>query len=65
MAQVLSEVMEPQVEKKKKARVLEERLLDTPYEADEQPQKDEEKNDENSTEHITFSAIQEFLNTQE
>ena len=46
MAQVLSEVMEPQVEMKKKARVLEERLLDTPYEADEQPQKDEEKNDE-------------------
>ena len=46
MAQVLSEVMEPQVEKKKKARVLEERLLDTPYEADEQPQKAEEKNDE-------------------
>ena len=46
MAQVLSEVMEPRSEKKKKARVLEERLLDTPYEADEQPRKDEEKNNE-------------------
>ena len=45
MAQVLSEVMEPQVEKKK-AKVLEERLLDVPYEEDEQPRKDEEKNDE-------------------
>ena len=46
MAQVLSEVIEPQVEKKEKARVFEERLLTTPYEADEQPQQDEEKNDE-------------------
>ena len=45
MAQVLSEVKEPTSEKKK-ARVLEERLLDTPYEADEQPRKDEEKNNE-------------------
>ena len=32
--------------KKKKAKVLEERLLDVPYEEDEQPRKDEEKNDE-------------------
>ena len=46
MAQALSEVMEPQSEKKKKAKVLEERLLDVPYEEDEQPRKDEEKNDE-------------------
>jgi|TARA_B100001094_G_scaffold214841_1_gene208886 hypothetical protein len=46
MAQVLSEIVEPQVEKKKRARILEERLLDTPFEADEQPRKDEEKNNE-------------------
>ena len=46
MAQVLSEVMEPQSEKKKKSKVLEERLLDVPYEEDEQPRKDEEKNNE-------------------
>ena len=44
MTQVLSEVVEPQSEKKKNTKVLEERLLDTPYEADEQPRKDEEKN---------------------
>jgi|TARA_Y100000817_G_C16402484_1_gene343865 hypothetical protein len=43
MAQVLSEVKEPTSEKKKKAQVLEERLLDVPYEEDEQPRKDEEK----------------------
>tara|TARA_B100000073_G_C23480089_1_gene471173 strand:- start:84 stop:224 length:141 start_codon:yes stop_codon:yes gene_type:complete len=46
MTQVLSEVVEPQSEKKKNTKVLEERLLDTPYEADEQPRKDEEKNNE-------------------
>ncbi len=47
MAQVLAEIKEPNKVKKKKAQVLEERLLDTvPYEADEQSERNEEKEDE-------------------